>query len=386
MDKKRVNNLVLLLLVLVISALFVGMIKGFLIVILLAGIFAALFQPLYNKLLGWFKGRKSLASAISLLAIFLIVFLPLASLLGIVAAQALRVSQSVSPSVQKLINEPTAFDEMFRSFKFYDSIEQYSETILEKVGELVSSLSALLVNSISSATLSTVNFVFLFFMFLYTMYFFLKDGKALLFRLMYYLPLTSADEHRILSKFTSVTQAMLKGTLVIGLMQGTLAGLAFWVVGINSALFWGTIMTVLSVIPVVGSSLIWFPAVLILAAYGAFAKAIGLFVFCGLLVGSLDNILRPILVGKDTKMHELFILFGTLGGIAMFGIIGFIIGPIVAALFVTIWEIYGETFNDYLPEVEHVQIGETSDSVERSDQIDARTQDDVAENDNRPDE
>ena len=352
MEKKRVNKIVLLLLVIVISAIFIQMIKSFLIVIVLAGIFAALSQSPYNKLLKAFKGKRNLASVLTLSAIFLIVFLPLVGLLGIVAAQALKVSQSVTPWVQTQINEPTAFDEVIQSLPFNETLQQYSETILQKAGELVSSLSAFLVNGISTATMSTVNFAFLFFIFLYAMFFFIKDGKIALDKIMFYLPLTSADEHRILAKFTSVTQAMLKGTLVIGLLQGSLAGLAFWVVGIDSALFWATIMTVLSVIPVVGSSLIWIPAVLVLLASGAFAKAIGLFLFCGLLVGSLDNILRPLLVGKDTKMHELFILFGTLGGIAMFGIIGFIIGPIVAALFVTIWEIYGETFSDYLPAVE----------------------------------
>ena len=354
MQKHKVNKLVLLLLVFIISAVFISMIRNFIIVIVLAGIFAALFQPLYNKLCRIFRDRKNLASAATLLIIFLIIFLPIVGLLGIVTAQALRVSQSVAPSVQEMIKEPTAFDELFQSLPFNDALEKYSETILQKAGELVSSLSTFLVDSLSSATMSTVNFVFLFFMFLYTMYFFLKDGSLVLEKLLYYLPLASTDENRILFKFTSVTQAMLKGTLVIGLLQVTLAGFAFWVVGIDSALFWGTIMTVLSVIPVIGSSLIWFPAVLFLLATGAYAKAIGLLIFCGLLVGSLDNILRPMLVGKDTKMHELFILFGTLGGIAMFGIIGFILGPIIAALFVTVWELYGETFSDYLPDVEQI--------------------------------
>lgn len=110
-------------------------------------------------------------------------------------------------------------------------------------------------------------------------------------------------------------------------------------------------MAVLSVIPSVGSALIWFPAAVILGASGHIAKAVGLAAFCGVVVGSLDNFLRPKLVGKDTQMHELMILFGTLGGIIMFGIAGMIIGPIIAALFVTVWDIYGLAFKDSLPEV-----------------------------------
>jgi len=189
------------------------------------------------------------------------------------------------------------------------------------------------------------------FIMLYTMFFFLMDGNKLIDKILYYLPLEDHDERRMLNKFTSVTRATLKGTAVIGLLQGVLAGGAFAVVGIEGAVFWGAIMAVLSFIPGIGSALVWVPAVIILAATGQFAKAIGLGVFCAAVVGSIDNLLRPILVGRDTQMHELMILFGTLGGILMFGVVGVIIGPIIAALFVTVWEIYGVAFKDVLPAV-----------------------------------
>jgi len=136
-----------------------------------------------------------------------------------------------------------------------------------------------------------------------------------------------------------------------GILQGGLAGFAFWVVGIPSSVFWAAIMTVLSIIPGIGTALVWGPAAIILAASGHIAKGVGLAVFCAIVVGSIDNLLRPKLVGKDTQMHELMIFFGTLGGIVMFGVMGIIIGPIVAALFVTIWDIYGVVFADILPDV-----------------------------------
>jgi predicted PurR-regulated permease PerM len=180
------------------------------------------------------------------------------------------------------------------------------------------------------------------------------DGDKLLEKILYYLPLQDHDEQQMLDRFTSVTRATLKGTAVIGILQGGLAGLAFWVVGIPSATFWGVIMVVLSIIPSVGTALVWVPVALILGLGGAVGKAVGLVVFCGLVVGSLDNLLRPILVGKDTQMHELMIFFGTMGGIFMFGMIGVIIGPIIAALFVTIWEIYGQAFEDILPDTGYV--------------------------------
>jgi len=354
MDQNKLNKIILLLVIIVISIIFFSMIRNFIIVILLAGIFSALFQPLYKFFEKIFKGRKNLSAGITLLLIVLIVFIPLLSLLGVVAGQAIKISQSVKPWITQWMNEPTTFDQMFQSVPFYDSISAYKDFIIEKGGVIVSKMSTVLFNSLSSATLSTVNFFFLFFIFLYTMFFFLKDGGIILNKILYYLPLTNKDEQRLLEKFTSVTRATIKGTLVIGIIQGGLAGLAFWVVGIKAALFWGTIMTVLSIIPVIGSTLVWLPAAIILAASGQFVKAIGLFIFCGLLVGSVDNLLRPTLVGRDTKMHELLILFSTIGGITLFGIVGFIVGPIIAALFVTVWDIYGETFKEYLPEVKNI--------------------------------
>jgi predicted PurR-regulated permease PerM len=133
------------------------------------------------------------------------------------------------------------------------------------------------------------------------------------------------------------------------MLQGALGGLALAVVGIPSAVFWGVIMTVLSILPGIGTALVWIPAAVILGASGHILKAVGLAVFCGLVVGSLDNVLRPALVGKDTQMHELMIFLSTLGGIMMFGVVGFIIGPIIAALFISVWEIYGVMFADMLP-------------------------------------
>ena len=319
--------------------------------IFLAGIFSALAHPLYLRFERWFGGRRNLASLTTLLLIVIIFLLPLGALLGIVTAQAFKVGQSVTPWVQKQISEPSVFFDLVRSIPFYDQIEPYREPILHKAGEIVGSMSKYLIKSLSSATIGTVNFLFTTFILLYTMFFFLMDGDKLLMKILYYLPLQDQDEHRMLQKFSSVTRATLRGTAVIGVLQGGVAGLAFWVVGIQTAVFWGTIMTVLSIIPGIGTALVWGPAAIILAAGGHFSKAIGLGVFCAIVVGSLDNFLRPILVGKDTQMHELMIFFGTLGGIIMFGVMGIIIGPIVVALFVTVWDIYGVAFRDILPQV-----------------------------------
>lgn len=351
MNKEVVNRWTLMILVLLISVLFLVMIRRFLMAIILAGIFSALSLPLYRKCEIWFGGRRNVASVFTILIIVCVVIVPLSGLLGIIAAQALKVGALAKPWVEQQFSKPGALSEFLQSLPFYETIEPYRNQIIAKTGEIIGSMSGFIIDKLSSATVGTVGIIVDVFVILYGMFFFLIDGERILKKILYYLPLEDHDEHRILDKFTSVTRATLKGTLVIGVLQGALAGLAFTVLGIPSAVFWGTIMAVLSVIPSVGSALVWVPAAIYLAATDHLVKGIGLSVFCAVVVGSLDNLLRPKLVGKDTQMHELMILFGTLGGIIMFGVVGMIIGPIIAALFVTVWEIYGIAFRDFLPEM-----------------------------------
>jgi len=355
MNRDSLNKSVLLLLASLISAVFLSMIRSFLMAIFLAGLFAALARPLYKRFEGWYGGRRALASLSTLLLIVIVVIVPLGALMGIVTAQAIKVGQSVTPWVQQQIAQPGGLHELLSSLPYYDKLAPYGNTIWQKAGELIGTVSQFLITNLSTATMGAVNILFMTFATLYTMFFFLMDGDKLLNKILYYLPLKDEDEQRMLDKFTSVTRATLKGTAVIGLLQGSLVGAAFWVVGIPSAVFWGTIMVVLSIIPGIGTALVWGPAVIILAAGGHYWKAGGLGLFCALVVGSVDNLLRPSLVGKDTQMHELMIFFGTLGGIVMFGIVGMFIGPIVAALFITIWEIYGVAFKDILPQAQGVQ-------------------------------
>ena len=351
MNREAINKWVLLLLVFFISALFLSMIRQFLMAIFLAGIFSALSFPLFLRLTKWFRGRKNLASIATIIVLIFVIIIPLAGLLGIVTNQAIKVGEAVRPWVEKQLSQPDAISSALKSLPYFEKIEPYRNTILKKAGEMIGTVSSFLINRLSSMTRGTVKFLFMLFVMLYTTFFFLIDGDKLIKKILYYLPLEDHDERRMLDRFTSVTRATLKGTAVIGIIQGVLAGMAFAVVGIPSAVFWGTIMTVLSIIPGIGSALVWVLAAIILAATGHLAKGIGLALFCAIVIGSLDNLLRPILVGKDTQMHELMIFFGTLGGIIMFGVVGFIIGPIIAALFVTVWDIYGDAFKDILPAV-----------------------------------
>jgi predicted PurR-regulated permease PerM len=351
MNQNILNKRVIVILAFVISIVFVAMIKNFIMVLLLAAIFSALFQRLYKRLNIWFKGKSNLSSLFTLLLILLIFILPLLGISGIVAGQAYKISQTVKPWVETQLANPNSADELFSKLPYSEKLLEHKEAIYQKAGEFVGKLGNVVMNQLSNVTVSTANFLFMVFVFFYSMFFFLKDGSKILQKILFYLPMKHEEEMQLLDRFISVSRATLKGTLLIGLIQGSIAGIAFWIAGIESALFWTVLMVILSIIPAIGSALIWLPAVIILFATGEYGNAIFLLLFCGIIVGSIDNFLRPKFVGKDTKMHELMIFLGTLGGISLFGILGFIIGPIIAALFVTIWEIYGNTFKDSLPEI-----------------------------------
>ncbi len=351
MEREHFQKGFLLLLTAAISLLFVSMLRPFLMAILLAGIFAGLAHPLYRRFRTLLRGRETAASLLTMLVLVLAVLTPLLGILGIVAAEALQVSESALPWVERQLAEPDRLAELLESLPFQEHLAPHREQLLTKAGEVVGSAGVFLFESLSATTRGTVSFVFQVFILIYTMFFFLKDGHRLLDRILYYLPLRDDDERRMLERFTSVSRATLKGTLLIGIAQGALAGAAFAVVGIEGAVFWGTVMVLLSVIPGIGTGLVWLPAAVILAASDRVGAGVGLALFCGLVVGSIDNLLRPRLVGRDTRLHDLLILFSTLGGIMVFGVLGFIVGPIVAALFVTVWDIYGVAFRDALPSV-----------------------------------
>jgi predicted PurR-regulated permease PerM len=350
MTETRFRQAFLLLLVGAITAAFVAMIRAFVLTILMAAIFTGLSYPVYRWVLRYARGHDRLAAIATLLLLLLLVIAPVLAVLGAGANAALRVTETIRPRLQQFVDQPGEFDQRLRGIPGYHRIEPFREQLITKTGELVGTASAFVFAALSATTRATALFIFHFFVMLYTMFFFLTGGPDLLRNVLAYLPLTESDKQRMLAKFVSVTRATLKGTIFIGTTQGLMGGLAFWAIGLDGAVFWGMVMTVLSIIPGVGGALVWVPAAIILAASGEVWRGVGLAAFCSLIVGSIDNVLRPWLVGRDTQMHDLLIFFSTLGGLMLFGAMGFILGPILAALFVTAWEMFGTAFHRVLAE------------------------------------
>jgi predicted PurR-regulated permease PerM len=349
---QRFQRAFLLLLVVGISALFLTMVRGFLLAVFLAAIFAGMSYPLYATVRNRLGGRAALASGLTIVLLLLGVVVPLAGFLVFVVAESVSLSQGITEWVR---SNPGRFDDVrawAERLPLVGRLVPDNDTLLQQVGELAGKVGPTLAGKVAAFGRGTLSFLFQLFVCLYAMFFFLVDGPGLLRQVLYYIPLGSAQEDQLLERFVSVTRATLKGSLLIGIIQGLMAGVAFWVAGVPASAFWGTVMVVLSIIPAVGAALVWVPAVAYLGITGQTTAAIGLFAWCAVVVSSIDNFLRPLLVGRDARMSDLMILLSTMGGIVLFGALGFIVGPIVAALFVTIWHIYGHAFREWLPEVQ----------------------------------
>lgn len=354
-DPDRFRKGFLLILTAAISILFFKMIKDFLIAVLLAAILSGLFYPLYRKLETAFRGHRAIASATTVIIALFVIVIPLTAFLGVVTAQGVQLSRAVEPWIDRQVALGAEFEQVLARLPFVgdllDRLAPYRDQIVTKLGELVGNVGALVVRLLASAARGTAVFFLMLFIMLYAMFFFLMDGRQALNLLLYYMPLASDQEERMVGRFMSVARATIKGTFIIGIVQGGLAGAAFFIAGIGGSAFWTAVMIVLSIIPGLGTALVWVPAVIYLYAVGDALAATLLLIWCATVVGTVDNLMRPWLVGRDTKMPDLLILLTTLGGLVLFGATGFIIGPIVGALFVTVWAIYGETFKDVLPPV-----------------------------------
>jgi predicted PurR-regulated permease PerM len=349
-EQERIRRVVLIALVSAVTLLFLWMIREFLLVLLLAALGAGMLYPIYQWISRKFGGRKNLAAGTVVGLLIVLVLGPLIGLGALTSVQAVELARAAQPLIQQTLAGGSLLHRLVEHYPRLAVLQAYEEPITARLGELGTEMGKVMVGVFTTAASETLSFLVLAFVLLYAIFYFLVSGRATLRKILYYSPLPQEDEDRIVGRFLSVARATLKGTLVVGIVQGALGGLGFWVAGIHGAVFWAVCMTVASVIPSVGTAIVWVPAVGYLFAMGRPLAAILLGAWCAVGVGTIDNFMRPWLVGKDTEMPDLLILLSTLGGIVLFGIAGFIIGPLIASMFVTVWEIYGEAFRDGLPE------------------------------------
>lgn len=311
--------------------------------ILWAVILAVIFHPLKIRIRKQLRERNGLASLLTLIVICLIVFIPLAIVASSLVVecnalyQRLQTNQTeLATVVSSVINHlPRWLRHLLaeNGMNNADQIQQQLSAAAMKGGQFFA-------GSIMLIGRSTFSFTIGFGVMLYLLFFLLKDGAYLIGLILDALPLSKHVKHHLFAKFAAVARATVKGTVVVAVVQGALGGVAFWVAGIQGSILWGSLMAFLSLIPAVGSAIIWLPVVLYFLFSGALVKGLTLAFFFVVVIGLIDNILRPLLVGKDTKMPDYLILITTLGGMEIYGINGFVIGPLVAALFIASWNLF----------------------------------------------
>ncbi len=340
-NKKHQRFLTLLLVVITIALLLV--IKDYIIPIVLAIVFVSLLYPFYKKVVSFFKGRTTIASSFVLLLFVLLILIPSYYLVKEILNQAFLVTTEIFPVIEEqFLNANSTTHQLPEWFPMREKLAPYTESIFAKVSEIVSGISDFLVSGLNAITQGTISFFISFFVMLYAMYSFLIYGEKIIEKLPDFLPLTHKEVDEIFKRINSISRATLKGAFLIGIVQGLLVGFGFWVIGIPGALFWAAITAFMSLIPSLGAGFVYLPAVAYLYFTGQNSQATFLLLWGVILVSNIDNFLRPYLVGKDTQMPDLLILISTLGGISLFGLVGIIIGPLIAGIFITISKLHRE--------------------------------------------
>lgn len=341
--KSRLEDKMFLLLVGAATVAFIWLIMSFFNAILWGVVAAILFAPMQRSLVRRFPANPNSMAAITLLALIAIVIVPMI-ILGILLVQEATVFYNGLRSGN--INIVTYFDQIQAALPDW-ATQQLNRlgltdinTIRDKIGNgLAASFETLAMQALNIGQTAFSFFVSLGVM-LYLTFFLLRDGPYLSAMVVDAIPLHSVQRRALAEKFIAVVRATIKGNMIVAIVQGGLGGLIFWSLGIGGAILWAVSMAFFSLLPAVGTGIVWVPVAIYLFATGSIIKGF-ILVFCGVfIIGMVDNVLRPILVGRDTRMPDYVVLISTLGGLELFGLSGFIVGPVIAALFMAVWEIF----------------------------------------------
>ena len=311
--------------------------------VLWAVIVAIVFAPLNRWMLQRLRGRRNWAALGALVVIIVLVILPLFVLAVSLVREGTRLVQRIQSgefniarvfeSVVAALPQPVV--ELLDRFDLADLGD-----VQRRLAESAGRVGQYLATQVLDVGQNTLTFLVGLAVMLYLAFFFLRDGHLLARKVIHAIPLQGDHKQQLFGKFKTVIRATVKGNVLVAVAQGTLGGLAFWVLGIHGALLWAAVMAILSLLPAVGAGLVWVPAAIYLLATGDTWQGIGLVAYGVFVIGLVDNVLRPVVVGKETRMPDYVILVSTIGGLAIFGINGFVIGPVIAAMFIAVWDIF----------------------------------------------
>lgn len=342
---KNLETQSFLALLVLVSLAFLWVLKPFFGPIFWAVAITIIFAPVQDWLHRRLPGRRNLNAALTLLICLVVVIIPVVFTITSVVGQIAdfyRLVESDQVDLTKYVQKvqdgfPTLQSWLARFGIDIDNLRENAANAALATGKFVAQHSL-------SIGQNAFGFALGVGVMLYVGFFLLRDGDKIVRLLYKALPLGDEREYLLFTKFAEVTRATVKGNVVVAIVQGSIGGVAFAALGISGALLWGVVMAIFSMLPAVGASLIWIPVAIYLFATGAVVKAIILIIVGAFGIGLIDNVLRPILVGRDTKLPDYLVLLSTLGGLVLFGINGFVVGPLIAALFIAFWGIFIREF------------------------------------------
>lgn len=351
-DERRFQSLsryTILVLFIIISALFVPVMKLFFVPIIVAAVFAGFLNPIYNWFYRMLWKKAPLASLLCCLLLVLVVLIPSAFIIHSVVRQMRDLYTTALPWLK----------EFMQTWQDYPIVDRFTNSrigkwlvnevnwsqVLNTISRNAASLATAIINRTYTGVFGLAAELVIM---IFTLFYFLIDGKNILDRIQYLIPLKLEYQQMAISSFSLISKAIIKGTLIIGLIVGFLSAITLLIFGISTWLFWGFVIVIFSIIPMLGPSLIMVPAALIKMLTGHVWQGIGILLITYIVLINVDNVIRPRIVGSSARMHDLLVFFSTLGGLSVFGIMGFIVGPIIAALFLTVLKIYNEEFKNQL--------------------------------------
>ena len=350
MTDSHVQRAFFVALLLTVTLAFFWLIRGFLQPIFWAIALGIVVYPLHARLAQRLHDREALAAVLSVVIVVIVVILPLIGLGAAVAREGAALYDRLQTNGLGVDGIFTRAQEtMPRIVPFVERFGVDPARLQEQAQTAAVTASRFIADRALSIGQGTLRGTVFFFLMLYLLFFFLRDGPRILDALIRALPLGDRRERHLLERFAGVSRATIKGTLVVGIVQGAIGGIAFALLGIGAPVLWGVVMALLSILPAVGTAIVWLPAAIILLINGQIFGGIALILVGVFVIGLVDNLLRPILVGRDTQLPDYLILLATLGGLAGFGLAGVIIGPIIAAFFLSIWQMAEREFRAHDP-------------------------------------
>lgn len=342
MDPKKIQSILFISLLGLATLAFLYLLKPFFIPLFWAAVIAGIFKPLYDRLQAKLK-LPNLSATLMLCLVALIILLPAVFTVRLLVTESMQIYNSISAdkgAFEQKIRDTVNTVSSHLYLKSFDVDEQF---LIERSRQAAGKIANYIFMNLNNITQNTIVFLIQFGVMIYALYFFFRDGDRILGRAIRMCYLESGKGKILYEKFVATARATLRVTVLLGGLQGISGGIIFYITGIEGAMIWGLLMVVLAILPGVGCAIVWAPAGVIMLISGHLWEGVAILAF-GIFVISLgDNLLRPMLIGGDVELHPLLIFLSTLGGLVGFGLSGFVMGPIIASLFLAIWEMYDQS-------------------------------------------